>query len=66
LVVVFSTGIDVDLVPVAVDAWLADGRNPRLVIVVPERDDHPYLRPLADALQEPAEVMTVPDDWRAP
>jgi len=64
LLAVFSTGIDVDLVPVAVDARLADGRNPRLVIVVPERDDHPYLRPLADALREPAEVLTVPDDWR--
>ena len=49
-----------------VDALQADGRNPRLVIVVPERDDHPYLRPLAEALREPAEVVTVTDDWRAP
>ncbi|MBV8984843.1 MAG: hypothetical protein JOZ68_06075 [Acidimicrobiia bacterium] len=66
LVAVFSTGVDVDLVPAAVDARLSDGRGARLVIVVPERDDHPYLRPLADALIEPAEVMTVPDDWRSP
>jgi len=64
LLAVFSTGVDVDLVPAAADARLADGRNPRLVIVVPERDDHPYLRPLAEALTEPAEVVTVPDDWR--
>ncbi|MBV9410076.1 MAG: hypothetical protein JO148_00655 [Acidimicrobiia bacterium] len=65
LLAVFSTGIDVDLVPVAVDARLADGRDPKLVIVVPERDDHPYLRPLAEALREPAEVRTVPDDWQS-
>jgi hypothetical protein len=66
LLAVFSTGVDVDLVPAAVDARLADGRNPRLVIVVPERDDHPYLRKLAEALREPADVLTVPDDWRRP
>ncbi|MFL5910118.1 MAG: hypothetical protein ACJ768_06055 [Gaiellaceae bacterium] len=66
LLAVFSTGVDVDLVPAAVDARLADGRNPRLLIVVPERDDHPYLRPLADALREPGDVVTVPDDWREP
>jgi hypothetical protein len=66
LLAVFSTGVDVDLVPAAVDARLADGRNPRLLIVVPERDDHPYLRLLAEALREPAEVMTVPDEWRSP
>ncbi|MBV8981673.1 MAG: hypothetical protein JO086_12295 [Acidimicrobiia bacterium] len=66
LVAVFSTGIDVDLVPAAVDARVADARDARLLIVVPERDDHPYLRPLADALKDPAAVMTVSDDWRAP
>ena len=63
---VFSTGVDVDLVPAAVDARLADGRNPRLLIVVPERDDHPYLRKLAEALREPADVVTVPNSWRHP
>jgi len=63
---VFSSGVDVDLVPTAVDARLADSRNPRLVIVVPERDDLPYLRKLAEALREPADVVTVPDDWRRP
>ncbi|HEV3354236.1 MAG TPA: hypothetical protein VG076_15005 [Acidimicrobiales bacterium] len=66
LLAVFSTGVDVDLVPAAADARLADSRNPRLVLVVPERDVHPYLRQLADALKEPAEVVTVPDDWRSP
>jgi hypothetical protein len=66
LLVVFSTGVDVDLVPAAVDARLADGRNPRLLIVVPERDDHAYLRSLTEALREPADVVTVPDEWRTP
>jgi hypothetical protein len=50
LLAVFSTGVDVDLVPTAADARLADARHPRLVLVVPERDD----------------VVTVPDDWRRP
>jgi hypothetical protein len=66
LVAVFSTGVDVDLVPAAVDAYQADGRNPRLVIVVPERDDQPHLRPLAEALRQPADVITIPDNWRHP
>ncbi|MBV8160196.1 MAG: hypothetical protein JO265_04670 [Acidimicrobiia bacterium] len=66
LLAVFSTGVDVDLVPAAADARLADDRNPSLVIVVPERDDHPYLRPLAEALEDRAEVVTVPDEWRRP
>jgi hypothetical protein len=65
LLAVFSTGVDVDLVPAAADARLADGRNPRLVIVVPERDDHRYVRELAGALRDPAEVVTVPNEWRS-
>ena len=65
LLVVCSTGIDLDLVPAAADARLADGRGPRLVLVVPERDDHPVHRSLSALLVEPAEVRTVPDDWRS-
>ncbi|MDP9069749.1 MAG: hypothetical protein M3N68_00390 [Actinomycetota bacterium] len=61
---VCSTGIDLDLVPVAADARLADERRPRLVLVVPEADDHPFTRELASALAEPAEVVAVPGDWR--
>ena len=64
LLVVCSTGIDVDLVPAAADARLADGRGPRLVLVVPETDDHPLTRALAAALAEPAEVVPVAGDWR--
>lgn len=64
LVVVCSVGVDVDLVPAAADVWLADGRQPRLVLCVPERDDHALTRELAAALVAPAEIVTVPEGWR--
>jgi hypothetical protein len=63
LVVVCSTGIDVELVPAAADSRLLDGRDARLVIVVPEGDDHPVTRTLAGRLRRPAEVRTVSRDW---
>ncbi|MBK9179290.1 MAG: hypothetical protein IPM45_06875 [Acidimicrobiales bacterium] len=59
MVVVTSVGIDLDLVPFAADARLADGRGARLVLAVPARDAHPITRELAGALVEPAEVVTV-------
>lgn len=59
LVVVCSTGIDLDLVPAAADARLADGRGARLVLAVPPRDRHPVTVALAGALAEPAEVVAV-------
>ena len=64
LVVVCSVGIDLDLVPFAADARLAADAGARLVLVVPERDDHPATRALAASLREPAEVVPVPGDWR--
>ncbi len=64
MLAVCSTGIDLDLVPAASDARLADERRPRLVLAVPEADDHPFTRELAAALAEPAEVVAVPGDWR--
>lgn len=59
LVVVTSVGVDLDLVPAAADARLADGRGARLVLAVPARDAHPVTRTLAAALAVPAEVVTV-------
>jgi hypothetical protein len=59
VVVVCSTGIDLDLVPAAADARLADGRGARLLVAVPGRDDHPVTRALAAVLAKPAEVVTV-------
>jgi hypothetical protein len=35
------------------------------VLLVPEVDAHPLTRSLAAALRSPAEVRTVPADWRA-
>lgn len=65
IVVVCSTGIDVDLVPTAADEHLAHrGDGARLVLVMPEIDAHPLTRSLAAALREPAEVVTVPAGWR--
>lgn len=60
VVVVCSTGIDLDLVPTGADTRLRDGRGGRLVLAVPPRDAHPALRELAAALVEPAEVVAVP------
>jgi hypothetical protein len=74
LVIVFSVGVDPDLVPQAADARLQalgwpDFPNPRghvppLVLAVPEGDDHPLTRRLAALLRYPAQVITVPSDWR--
>jgi hypothetical protein len=66
LIVVCSTGVDVDLVPVAADTrCLRDGPHAatRLVLVVPEGDDYPVTRSLAAGLRHPAEVVTVRRDW---
>jgi hypothetical protein len=65
LLVVCSVGADLDLVPAAADARLADGRDPRLLLCVPEADDYRATRELAATLAEPAEVVTIGDDWRA-
>lgn len=65
VLVVCSTGIDIDVVPTAADARLSDPREGvRVVIAVPEGDAHPVTQGLAGLLREPAEVRTVPADWR--
>lgn len=60
LVVVCSVGLDLDLVPAAADARLADGRSARLVLAVPPRDAHAVTMALAAMLRDPAEVVSVP------
>jgi hypothetical protein len=64
VVVVCSTGVDVDLVPTAADARLGVG-SARLVLAVPRGDDYPVTRALASALEVPAEVVVMPADWPA-
>lgn len=64
VVVACSVGIDLDLVPAAADARLVHAPDARLVVVVPDRDDHPVTRRLVAALVHPAEVFVVPAEWR--
>jgi hypothetical protein len=64
VVVVCSVGVDLDFVPAAAEARLALGPESDLVLVVPERDDHPVTRALAARLLTRAQVRTVAGDWR--
>ena len=60
VVVVSSVGIDLDVVPFAADARSAMGLDgSRLLLAVPERDDHPVTRALAAKLRDPAEVVRI-------
>lgn len=65
VVVACSVGIALDLVPTAADAREAIDASARLLLAMPERDDHPGTRRLAARLRSPAEVVPVPGDWRA-
>jgi hypothetical protein len=60
-----SVGVALDLVPSAADAREAIDPSARLLLVVPERDDHPGTRRLAARLRSPADVVPVAGDWRA-
>ena len=64
VVVVCSVGIDLDLVPAAADARAAVDPEAQLLLVVPERDDHPVTRALVARLHRPAEVVALAGDWR--
>lgn len=68
VVVVTSVGVDLDLVPEAADLRIRhdQGRSAasRLVLVVPERDALSVTRRMAERLVLPAEIVTVPVDWR--
>lgn len=57
IVVVCSTGIDLDLVPFAADARLTRHADARLVVAVPVRDRHPITVDLASRLDPPADVI---------
>ena len=71
VVVACSVGIALDLVPTAADGRAAiDAARPgsppsQLLLVLPERDDHPGTRRLAARLRTPATVVPVRGDWRA-
>jgi hypothetical protein len=68
-VVVFSVGVDLDLVPTAADVRLHERQQrtetvERLVLVLPERDVVAATRAQAEALSEPAEIVAIDDAWR--
>jgi hypothetical protein len=63
LVVVCSTGLDLDLVPTAADCRRILCPDAALRIVVPEGDDYPVTRFLSSTLRRPADVCTVPRSW---
>ena len=66
VVVVCSTGVDVDVVPTAADIRVLAGHpTAPLALVLPEGDDYPVTRQLAAALLRPATVVTVPRHWPA-
>jgi hypothetical protein len=65
VVVACSVGIDLDVVPSAADARGVHDPAARLVIAVPERDAHPVTSRLAESLVEPAEIVTVPLEFRS-
>ena len=64
IVAVCSVGLDPEFVPLAADLRSLYDPSARLVLVVPEGDDHPATRSLAAMLRHPAEVMTVRKDWK--
>ncbi len=65
LVVVASTGVDLDLVPSAIDDRLTHAPGARLVLAVPERDALGITNEMAALITDGAEVVTVPASWRS-
>jgi hypothetical protein len=64
VVVTFSSGVDLELVPGAADDRAMHAPGSRLVLAVPARDLHPVTEALAAALADPAEVVAVDGGWR--
>lgn len=63
VVVVCSTGVDLGLVPLAADTRRLHSPDARLVLAVPERDQHRATRSLAALLRDPAELVGVEPAW---
>jgi hypothetical protein len=63
VVAVCSVGVDLDLVPTAVDSLVVHDLSSYLVIVTPEGDDAAVNRQLAAGLRQPARFVTVPKGW---
>ncbi|MEM7288521.1 MAG: hypothetical protein AAF480_19420 [Actinomycetota bacterium] len=65
MLAVCSTGIDLDLVPMAA-AHVGDRRPDEVILVLPERDHHDIIRRMADRLAVPATLTAVRDPWESP
>lgn len=68
VVVACTSGVDMDFVPAAADAWLIrraneGGDDARLVLVGGRRDLEPVARRLASRLVEVPTVVELDDDW---
>lgn len=59
-----TVGVDLEAVALAADARAAVAPEATLLLVLPRRDALPTTATLVDDLVDPAEVVTVPDDWR--
>ncbi len=66
LAVTCSVGVDLDLVPAAVDDRAVHAPGARLVLAVPARDALGLTADLAALTDPPAEVLPVDGDWRIP
>ncbi|CAN5120380.1 hypothetical protein BH20ACT3_BH20ACT3_13020 [soil metagenome] len=64
MVVVCSTGVDLDLVPSALDDRLTHAHEARVLLTMPERDRVPVTEDLVDLAGPEVEIVTVPDHWR--
>lgn len=62
VVVACSVGIDLDLVPAAAEVAAREGAE-RIVLVLPERDDHPVTRAVAARCRLPVEVHVAGVPW---
>ena len=65
VVVSASTGVNLDFVPTAADDRLTHAPDARLLLVASESDSAKVTEDLALLLVQPAELLTVPDDWAA-
>ena len=64
LVVVCSTGVDLELVPSAADDRLTHAPDADLVLAVPAKDVMAITVELAALLARPALVVAIPDGWQ--
>ncbi len=64
VLVACSVGVDLDLVPAAVDLWAAIAPEATVRCVVPARDLLPVTQRLAAAAIAPVEVVAIAQDWR--